>query len=306
VLGRAALLAIVAGATAASEAAMGKNGGRQLIRRTLAVTDDNVNTVHEVHVAGQVPTQLVFPAPLKESGVLLADTGGFFAPSQISEALLILLPNRDLPKGKVVPLTVNLSDGTILLFKLITAPTEVDLTVDVTVRLVKRAAPDSVDALRAALNQCRAQLDEFQADTANAGATKVASFILRQDPDKPQAFLVERHGTRKLDKQNRLLVEAKQVYRLFDMTYVVLLVENRDPSQSWVMERAEVSAVGGGQAVEVDQVNFQTEAVSLPPGEIERVVVMFKTPALAAGHRYNVALFEKNGSRHFKFEEVGL
>ncbi|HZA50052.1 MAG TPA: DUF2381 family protein, partial [Myxococcaceae bacterium] len=88
--------------------------------------------------------------------------------------------------------------------------------------------------------------------------------------------------------------------------YVVLLVENRDPSKSWVMERAEVSAVGGGQAVDVDQVNFQAEALSLPPGEMERVVVMFKTPPLAAGHRYNVALFEKNGNRHFKFEDVGL
>jgi uncharacterized protein (TIGR02268 family) len=306
VLGSAAIIAVAVAAATEPAVAVAKNGGRQLLRRTLAVTDDNVNTVHEVHVAGQIPTQLVFPAPVKESGVLLADTGDFFAPSQIAEGLLILLPNRDLPHGKVVPLTVNLSDGTILLFKLVTVPTEVDLTVDVTVTLVKRAAPDSVDAVRAALNQCRAQLDEFQADTANAGATKVASFILRQDPDKPQAFLVERHGTRKLDKQNRLLVEAKQVYRLFDMTYVVLLVENRDPSKSWVMERAEVSAVGGGQAVDVDQVNFQAEALSLPPGEMERVVVMFKTPPLAAGHRYNVALFEKNGNRHFKFEDVGL
>ena len=305
-LGSAAIIAVAVAAATEPAVAVAKNGGRQLLRRTLAVTDDNVNTVHEVHVAGQIPTQLVFPAPVKESGVLLADTGDFFAPSQIAEGLLILLPNRDLPHGKVVPLTVNLSDGTILLFKLVTVPTEVDLTVDVTVTLVKRAAPDSVDAVRAALNQCRAQLDEFQADTANAGATKVASFILRQDPDKPQAFLVERHGTRKLDKQNRLLVEAKQVYRLFDMTYVVLLVENRDPSKSWVMERAEVSAVGGGQAVDVDQVNFQAEALSLPPGEMERVVVMFKTPPLAAGHRYNVALFEKNGNRHFKFEDVGL
>ena len=40
---------------------------RELRRRTLTINDANANSVAEIHVAGGVPTTLVFEIPFKEN-----------------------------------------------------------------------------------------------------------------------------------------------------------------------------------------------------------------------------------------------
>ena len=127
---------------------------------------------------------------------------------------------------------------------------------------------------------------------------KVAALVLAQDPTRPEAFTVEKHPARQLDKQSRLLVQTHHVYRLFDLSYVVLSVENRDPSRPWVLERAEVSVTGGSSSIETRVVAIAEEVKAIAPGEASRLVVGFATPSQEASQRYTLKLYEKGGPRH--------
>jgi uncharacterized protein (TIGR02268 family) len=279
---------------------------RELKRRTLTITDASTSTVSPLHVAGGVPTTLTFQLPVKENGVLLADVGGKFYPPQLTEQSVVLVAKSDLRPKDVTTLEVTLVDGTILPFALVQAKAEVDLQVDVVVALEKRAAPESPTGLKTALAQVRAQLDECQATAGDAGTAKVAALILGQDLDKAQAFTVERRSLHRLDKQARLLVELRNVYRLFNLTYAVLTVENRDPSRMWVLDRAEVGLMANSQTSDVKVLSFASELSGIPSDESSKVVVVFNTPPQGVEHRFFLSLLEKNGNRHVRLEDLSL
>lgn len=277
---------------------------RELRRRALRITDANATAVSEIRVAGGIPTTLSFAIPVKEEGVLLSDKRRIHPP-QATERTVILVPKADLAGGVVVPVSITLSDGTILPFKLVRAGKEVDLQVDVEVALDRAAAPDSLPGLKSQVSQLRSQLDECQKGPESA-SSKVASLILSQDLDKPEAFLVERHSVRTIDKQSRLLVEARQLYRLFGKGYLVVSVENRDPSRTWMLEKALLSTSASGRDAEVRVFTTIGQADSLPPGELANYVVIFEAPAQGKNTPFAVELFEKNGDRHVKLTGVRL
>ena len=279
---------------------------RELRRRTLTINDSNADSVAEIHVAGGVPTTLVFEIPVKENGALLADVSKNFFPPQLTENAILLVPRADVaPKG-LTTLTVTLSDGTVLPFKLVSHPKDADIQVDVALAVEKHAAPGSAQALRATLTQIRSELDECQANAGKAGISKVAALILSEDLDKTHSFTVSQYSAHHLDKQNRLLVEVKRVYRLFELTYVVVTVENRDPSKVWVLDRPEVTVTGQSQPSDVKVMLHAAELSALPPGETEKIVIVFNTPKQDVQHRLNVSLFEKNGNRHVRLEDLNL
>jgi hypothetical protein len=205
----------------------------------------------------------------------------------------MLVPKSDLEKPQ--PLNVSLADGTVLTFKLVTVPAEADVQVDVAVALKQRARPDSAAALRMLNEQLRSELDECRDGAANTGATKLAALLLAQSLDQPQTF--ERRPLRAGDKQSRLLVEGRWVYRMLGLTYLIFTVENRDPQRSWVMDRVEVRLTGAGEAVDVKVVAAQPELPILPPGTAERVVVAFEAPPMSPSQRFKVSFHEKDGSR---------
>jgi uncharacterized protein (TIGR02268 family) len=279
---------------------------RELRRRTLTISDANAHSVAEIHVAGGVPTTLVFEIPVKENGALLADVSKNFFPPQLTDNAILLVPRADVAPKRLVTLTVTLSDGTVLPFRLVSAPKEADIQVDVALALEKHAAPGSASALRAALTQVRSELDECQANAGKAGIAKVASLILGQDLDKPQSFTVSQYRAHHLDKQNRLLVEVSRVYRLFELTYVVVTLENRDPSRVWVLDHPEIAVTGQPQTSDVKVLLHASEFTALQPGETEKVVVVFNTPKQDVQHRFNVSLLEKNGNRHVRLEDLNL
>lgn len=279
---------------------------RELRRRTLTINDANANSVAEIHVAGGVPTTLVFEIPVKENGALLADVSKNFFPPQLTENAVLLVPRADVAPRRLTTLTVTLTDGTVLPFKLVSYPKDADIQVDVALAVEKHAAPGSAQALRATLTQVRSDLDECQANAGKAGISKVASLILSQDLDKPHSFTVSQYTAHRLDKQNRLLVEVKRVYRLFDLTYVVVTVENRDPSKVWVLDRPEVAVTGQSQPSDVKVMLHAAELSALPPGETEKIVIVFNTPKQDVQHRFNVSLLEKNGNRHVRLEDLNL
>ncbi len=266
---------------------------RELRRRAIKIDDATLISVPEIHVAGGTPTILTFEIPVKDGGAVLADVHGVFYPPTQTDRMVMLVAKADLARPE--PLSVSLADGTFLTFKLVTVPTEADVQVDVTVALREHARPDSAQALRMMNEQLRGELDDCRDGAANAGATKIAALLLAQNLEQPQTF--ERRPLHAGDKQSRLLVEGRWVYRMLGLTYMIFTVENRDPQRAWMLDRAEVRLTGGGEATDVKVVTAQAELQTLAPGTVERVVVAFETPSMSPTQRFKVIFHEKDGPR---------
>ena len=116
-----------------------------------------------------------------------------------------MIPRKDLPANGGAALTVSLSDGNILSFKLVSVASEVDLRVDVQLKLTKRAAPDSPEALKTTLEQLRAQVEECLSTSGAAGVSKIGALVLAEK--EPEAVELRKIG--KTDKQSRMLVTAR-------------------------------------------------------------------------------------------------
>src|SRR2546425_609383 len=221
---------------------------RKPIQRTISITDDNLSTVPEIHVGADWPTTLVFATPLAKDNqaVMLAQPGHEFAPPKFTDTSVILIPRKDLPANGGAALTVTLSDGNILSFKLLSVAADVDLRVDVQLKLTKRAAPDSPEALKTTLEQLRAQVEECQSTSGAAGVSKIGALVLAEKA--PGAVELRKIG--KTDKQSRMLVTARYEYRLFGFTFLVLEIQNRDDTKIWELDGADVKLQGSGQRSE--------------------------------------------------------
>src|SRR3954470_14539905 len=235
---------------------------RSPVQRTISITDENLSTVPEIHVAADWPTTLVFATPLAKDSqaVMLAQPGHEFAPPKFTDTSVILVPRKDLPAKGGAALTVTLSDGNILSFKLSTSPGEVDIRVDVQLKLAKRAAPDSPEALKATLEQLRGQVEECQATAGSAGVSKIAALVLSENT--PEAVELRKIG--KSDKQSRMLVTARYEYRVFGYTFLVLEIQNRDDAKIWELDGADVKLLGAAQAQDV-----QVASATMDPSAIE-------------------------------------
>jgi Protein of unknown function (DUF2381) len=126
--------------------------------------------------------------------------------------------------------------------------------------------------------------------------------LLAQSLDQPQTF--ERRSLRVGDKQSRLLVQGRWVYRMLGLTYMIFTVENRDPQRSWVLDRIDVRLTGTGEAMDVKVVAAQAELPILPPGTAERVVVAFEAPPMSPSQRFKVSIYEKDGPRLVALENI--
>jgi len=312
---RASLLLLLVSATAPAPRAVPKppeptavqaktTPKRKLVRRPLVITDATLSTVPEIHVAGGVPTTLSFRQPINEKSIVLADGADVFLPARSTPTSIQLIPKADVPEGTLTTLTVSMVDGTVLPFMLRSVPEDADVQLDVDVALEKKSQGDSPQALKALVGQLRAQLDECSASSETAGLSKLAELILKDDASKPQPF--ERHDVHKLDKQSRLLVEVKQAYRLFGHTYLVLTVENRDPTKAWVLDRPELSLIGDGTSTDLKVSTFSSDLATLNPDDTAKVVVVFRSPPQGVNQRFVLSLFERNGNRHVRLENVSL
>lgn len=297
ILAVVAVVLLAAGASAAPKRATHE---RELRRRALTVDDANVSALPEIHVAKGVSTVLTFPVALREGGAFVADVKNVMDILSQSERVVLIVPKQDL--AGPLALNVTLADGTVLTFKLVSVRTDVDVQVDLAVALERRNSAESPSALKESLTHVRAQLEECQAMSGVGGVAKVASLLVAQDLDSPHAF--ERRAARGGDRQSRLLVQARWVYRLLGTTYVVLAVENRDAARTWVLERAEVKLAGKGPATSVKVLSAVTEMPALPPDVQEKVVVAFNTPARERDQGFTLSLFEKDGSRHVLLENL--
>jgi len=271
---------------------------RELRRRTLVVDDKTLGSLLELHVAGGSATILNFEIPVRPNGALIMGRPELFHPPTQSDKMVILVPKGDLPRP--VALSIALSDGTALSFKLVTVPRDADVQVDVVLALKSRAPPDSAEALRTTVAQLRGELDECRGSSASAGAAKLAALLLGQNLDEPQVF--DRHSIRGGDKQSRLLVEARWAYRLVGLTYLIFTVANRDATRPWVLGRAEVKLTGGGDPIDLGVLATATDVDVLAPGQEGKVIVAFRTPAQTASHRCTVTFIEKDGDRKVALE----
>ncbi|MBI5068714.1 MAG: DUF2381 family protein [Deltaproteobacteria bacterium] len=294
----AAVLVLAATAEAAGAAEPKSPPRRELRRRTLVVDDQSIGSLADLHVAGGSATILSFEVPVEPKGALIMGTPELFHPPTQSDRTVILVPKVDLVRP--VPLSIALADGTALSFRMLTAPLDADVQVDVMLKLKSRAPPESAEALRTTIAQLRSELDECRGSSVTAGAARLAALLLAQSLDEPLAF--ERHSMRGGDRQRRLIVEARWVYRLVGLTYLVFNVANRDPDRSWVFDRAEVKLTGGAEPADLPVLASAASADVLAPGQESKVIVAFKTPARSTSHRYAVAFVERDGDRRVVLE----
>ncbi len=276
--------------------------------RVLTVTD--ATTAAEVRLAppGQTTT-LTFPADVDAPKAVVADPQQRILPPIIQGATVVLTSTKPLPAGTSVPLALTLVDGTQLNFAVVGGAPDgaSDRFVRVELQLQQRAGADSTTRLKGQVAELQAKLDDCSAGAAEAGIAKLAAIILKQDASKPDTFTVEARSYKSgIDKQNRLLVETQHVFRLFDLTYLAFTIENRDPTQTWVLERAELSVQGPGASSDIKVLGVEQELNAVPPGATSKAVLSFRMPALADGQRFELRLFEKNGARHFKLGDLKL
>lgn len=274
---------------------------RQLERRTVESSSDG--TVVELHVAAGMPTTVVLPRPARGGRAFLgADPSALFPP-QVDGATVVLLPKRDLDEGELASLTVPLEGGTVVAFRLSTAPTTADLTV--TVR-EPEAGPQG-PTVTAQLADARAELDECREGTSQQGVEKLAALILHKDQTAAAAFTAERHPIHRLDTQSRVRVEAKAVFRLFDLTFLVLHLENRDPARAWLFGSAQVALRGPNGRSQDGRVLAAThEFTALAAGEGGDVVLALSLPARGAADTVRVVLADKAAERRVVLDEVPL
>src|SRR5947207_3322677 len=162
----------------------------------------------------------------------------------------------------------------------------------------REVSPDSVEGLKQTIAQMQSRLDECQANAGSSGVSQIAALVLSQEPQSPTARTFEGHPLKGADKQSRLLVRLQHIYRLFGHSYVLLTVENRDPSRTWVLDKPEVKLFGGRDSQSLKVLTFDTDLKTLPPAEVAKVVVVFDTPVQMVGQKYALTLLEKGGARH--------
>jgi len=271
---------------------------RRVTNRVLTFSPETSTAVPEVFLAPGVPTTLIFPLNINEGATRLADPNKFIYKPQIYRNTVVLSPRAELPAGAVVPLSVGLEDGTLVSFILRGATAEADFQVTVELKMTKPHAPESLQALKQTIARLQGSLDECQASGGSSGISKIASLVLTNEPGSPAARTFESHRVHAVDKQSRLLVRVHHLYRLFSQSYLLLTVENRDPSRVWVLDRPELKLRGGSESAALKLVTFDTDLKALPPEEIAKVVVVFETPAQQSGQRMSITLLEKGGSRH--------
>jgi uncharacterized protein (TIGR02268 family) len=277
---------------------------REPVQRTITITDDNLSSIPEIRVGADWPTTLVFSTPLSKDNqaVMLAQPGHEFAPPKFTDSSVILIPRKDLSASGGAALTVTLADGNILSFKLVSVPKAFDLRVDVELKLSKRAAPDSPEALRTTLEQLRAQVEECQSSSATAGVSKIGALVLAEK--NPVAVEMRKLG--RTDKQSRMLVSAKYEYRLFGYVFVVLEMQNRDDAKIWELDGADVKLQGSGSNQDVQVASAAMDPPAIEPNATGRIVVGFKVPEQQRGQQFSVGLREKNGSRHVQLDNLSL
>jgi uncharacterized protein (TIGR02268 family) len=293
------LAAFAAGATESSPPPAKE---RHVTNRVVTFSPESSNAVPEIFLAPGVPTTLIFPLNINEGATRLADPNKLIYKAQFYRNTAVLSPRAELPAGAVVPFTVGLEDGTLVSFILRGATTEADFQVTVEVKLTKPQAPESLQGLKETIARLQGSLDECQASAGSSGIAKIASLVLANEPGSPTARTFEGHRVHALDKQSRLLVEIHHLYRLFGDSYLLLTVENRDPSRVWVLDRSELKLRGGSETSVLKVVAFDTDLKSVAPGETAKVVVAFETPTQQSGQRVSVTLLEKGGSRHVTME----
>jgi len=275
---------------------------RQVKNRVIAFSDENRASVPELHLAKGIPTTLVFPLNINEAATRLADSQRLIYKPQFFKNTAVLSPKSDLPAGALIPLTVGLDDGTLLSFVLRTVPAEADFQVTVEVKFQREVSPDSVEGLKQTIAQMQSRLDECQANAGSSGVSQIAALVLSQEPQSPTARTSEGHPLKGADKQSRLLVRLQHIYRLFGHSYVLLTVENRDPSRTWVLDKPEVKLSGGRESQVLKVVTYDTDLKTLPPAEVAKIVVVFDTPAQNVGQKYALTLLEKGGARHVSMD----
>jgi hypothetical protein len=297
-MGAKAVAGLIAALALAASAAPGAAVARELRRRPLVLDDSSVNALPEIHVAAGAATVLTFNQELdKEAVAVGAVRSYFYEIGQRGDRTVIMAPKAELKAP--ISIIVNFKDGSAVTFKAVSVPANYDAQVDVTMKLRAQAPVESVGALKTRIAALQGELDVCQA--GDSAATKLATLLIGGG----NAGVFERRELHSGDKTNRLLVEARMLYRMLGLTYVMLRVDNRDPDRTWSFSRAEVRAKTRGTTSDVPVKAASSDKALLGPGEDGVVVVGFVTSP-DADQELEIVLHDKDGGRDARLKGIRL
>ncbi|MDC0707258.1 DUF2381 family protein [Stigmatella sp. ncwal1] len=268
-------LALLWGAVARAESA---HGGRVERLRAVTIASGPAEPLPEVHVTGDKPTLLFFPAPIQvktltfdESRIRVLDTGG---------RSVVIQAVTDLKEGERHEIGVFFADGRApsrAAFVLVTDPTEVDARIDVQ-RPEPPAAPCSTEA------QPRTPLPEDFVLLGYVSKEGVSVTPLKDVEDEAQG----------------LKTTSGLFYRGKGWVLVSLEIENHSMKPRWTPQEAAFTGIRGPSL----QARLVVEGKGMiGPGEQGRVLAVVDMPTLSADTFFTLELRGASG-RHLKIPNV--
>ncbi|MFL5348515.1 MAG: DUF2381 family protein [Hyalangium sp.] len=258
---------------------------RQRQDRRAALPTTPAEPIPEVYVAAGNLTTVAFNGPLDRESLVVDRTR--FKWVDVGDRILALEPFTDLGPGERLIMQVGFKDRALPAKAVLAVVSKADV-VDGKVEMDRRA--DTPEALRAALHQKEAELEELKSRYAGNGPAGLTLAGWLNEDSGPITLVVEPAA---VGGQG---LEAQRAFGYLGKLSALVAIRLRNPpgEKPWVLEQARVVGPGGG-AVKV--LSAQMRPVQLEPGDDGLVVVEVKTPPWLVGKDFSVLLVDADGER---------
>ncbi|WP_224364957.1 DUF2381 family protein [Hyalangium versicolor] len=244
----------------------------------------------ELYVAAGNLTTAFFNASLDPSSLVVDKSR--FKWAEVSDHFLMLEPFADV--GEKLIVQVGFKDRALPAKAVIAVVSKGDV-MDGKVEVDRRA--DTPEALRAALTQKEAELEELKARYAGNGPGGLMISEWLSEESGPVKLVVESPAA----ESHGLKAHLPLGYRGQFSALIAIHLRNGPGQKLWVLEQAHVTGPDG-VAVKVLSVQMQPE--QLAPGDEGFVVVEVKTPPWLAGKAFSVTLVDGSGERRISINLI--
>lgn len=258
---------------------------RQRQDRRAALPGTPAEPMLELYVAANNLTTVGFNAPLDRDSLVVDRTR--FKWAQVSDSFLLLEPFADVASDDKLIVQVSFKDRALPAKAVLAVTSKADV-MDGKVEVDRRA--DTPEALRSALTQKEAELEELKARYAGNGpAGLVLSEWLTEDM-KPINFSLP-----PAPASGGGLSVAKAIgYEGTFSTLVAIRLRNLAAQPSWTPGQCRLSGPGGAP---VKVLSVQMKPEHLAPGEEGLLIVETKGPLWTSGKPFSVELVDASGQR---------
>lgn len=239
----------------------------------------------ELYVAAGNLTTVAFNGPLDRDSLVVDRTR--FKWAQASDSFLLLEPFADLASNDKLIVQIGFKDKALPAKAILAVTSKADV-MDGKVEVDRRA--DTPEALRAALTQREAELEELRARYAGNGPVGLMLSEWLTEDGGPVSLVVESPAT----DSHGLKAQRAFGYLGTSSALVAIRLRNLPGQKPWVLEQARVA---GPDGVGVKVLSVQMKPEQLAPGDVGLVVVEVKTPPWLAEKVFSVTLVDGGGER---------